>query len=143
MKISDRIVIASRLNDSQVRVFIPEKIWIKDRLYVQPYKFFRTATSAPKIHVFGSNEAIFRITTTFDEITITEPFTKQLLDGYMMLCASLVDGSQKSHIFRFDVREQKTSNLKPEHIPEYLKHMTKDSSAWQKYIFLLGDAKPT
>lgn len=86
-----RIVIASISNTQGKRIYIPEKVRLDDKLYVQPYRFFLASVASPIIAgIFPGTTCNFYVETGLDAITVTEPFTSGLLDTYYKAAAAKV-----------------------------------------------------
>jgi hypothetical protein len=143
MKTADRIVIASKRNSSNVRVYIPEKCYIGGNLYVQPYRFIRVAVTADKINVFRGDIATFRVSTTCDIITVTEPFTMSLLDGYFAVAIGKVTAKPESRSQEIRFENITEEMVKKKNLTRYNTMKTQSPGQWQKHIYLIGDAETT
>ncbi|HNX38723.1 MAG TPA: hypothetical protein PKI15_10235 [Candidatus Cloacimonadota bacterium] len=122
MKLSatGRTAIASTMNRSRTRIFIPEKVQITGLRYVVPYHLLRFAATSATYSVTGAAQANVTLRFGVSSITIIEPFSMALLEHYYQLAAgqrqATSPGSDRQLLA---VSKQNPGQLNPDQLLKY------------------------
>ena len=93
MKKGSKSLIASKRNTNGVRVYIPEKIRRLGVTYTQGYRFVKFDANPYLVVISESSLVTIRIAPTYNTITLTAPFSLNLLRSYLNQITSVIEKS--------------------------------------------------
>lgn len=93
MKRGSKRLIASKRNTNGVRVYIPEKIRRLGVTYTQGYRFIKFDANPYPVVISESSLVTIRIAPTYNIITLTAPFSLNLLRSYLNQIVSVIEKS--------------------------------------------------